>query len=54
VGTDPRVNVQWWDALDIVYRAERNVWRLFAGAHPNQRSNMLYAKFREMRQEAQG
>jgi hypothetical protein len=46
--TDPRLKVQWWDALDIVYRAERNVWRLFAGSHPNQHSNMLYAKFREM------
>ena len=46
--TDPDLNVQWWDALDMVYRAERNVRRLFVGSHPNPRSNMLYAKFREM------
>ena len=46
--TDPDLNVRWWEALDLVYRAERNVWRLFVGAHANPRSNMLYGKFREM------
>ena len=24
--TDPRLNVEWWDALDLVYRAEKTVW----------------------------
>jgi hypothetical protein len=46
--TDPRLNVEWWDALELVYRAEKTVWRLFVGPQPDLRSNMLYAKFREL------
>ena len=46
--TDPRLNVEWWDALDLVYRAEKTVWRMFVGSQPDLRSNMLYAKFREL------
>jgi hypothetical protein len=48
VVTDPRLNGEWWDALDLVYRAEKTVWRLFVGPQPDLRSNMLYAKFREL------
>lgn len=46
--TDPRLNVEWWDALDLVYRAERTVRRLFVGPQPDMRSNRLYARFREL------
>jgi len=46
--TDPRLNLEWWDALELVYRAERTVWRLFVGSQPDMRSNRLYAKFREL------
>jgi hypothetical protein len=46
--TDPRLNVEWWDTLDLVYRAERTVWRLFVGPQPDMRSNRLYARFREL------
>jgi hypothetical protein len=46
--TDPRLNVEWWDALDLVYRAEKTVWGMFVGSQPDLRSNMLYAKFREL------
>jgi hypothetical protein len=45
---DPRLNVEWWDALELVYRAERTVWRLFVGPQPDMRSNRLYARFREL------
>ena len=48
VVADPRLNVEWWDALELVYRAEKTVWRMFVGSHPDMRSNMLYAKFREL------
>jgi hypothetical protein len=46
--THPRLNVEWWDALQLVYRAERRVFHLFVGPQPDMRSNMLYAKFREL------
>ena len=46
--TDPRLNVEWWDALDLVHRAEKTVWRMFVGSQPDLRSNMLYAEFREL------
>ena len=46
--TDPRLNVEWWDALELVYRAERTVWRLFVGPQLDMRSNRLYARFREL------
>src|ERR1019366_2538582 len=46
--TDPRLNVEWWDALDLVYRAEKTVWRMFVGSKPDLRSNRLYAKFRKL------
>jgi hypothetical protein len=46
--TDPRLNVEWWDALERVHWAERTVWRLFAGPQPTMADNKLYGKFREM------
>jgi hypothetical protein len=46
--THPRLNVEWWDALQRVHRAERTVFRLFVGPQPDMHSNMLYAKFREL------
>jgi len=46
--TDPRLNLGWWDALELVYRAERTVWRLFVGPQPTMADNKLYAKFREL------
>lgn len=48
VVTDPRLNMEWWDSLELVYRAEKTVWRLFVGPQPDMRSNMLYAMFREL------
>jgi hypothetical protein len=45
---DQRRNVQWWDALERVHRAERRVWGLFVGPQPDIRSNRLYARFREL------
>ena len=48
VVTDPNLNVEWWDALELVYRAEKTVWRLFVGPQPTMADNKLYAKFREL------
>jgi len=48
VVTDPRLNGEWWDLLELVYRSEKTVWRLFVGAQPDMRSNKLYARFREL------
>jgi transposase len=48
VVTDPRVNGEWWDALELVYRAEKTVWRMFVGPQPDIKSNRLYTKFREL------
>ena len=46
--TDPRLNLEWWDSLELLYRTDKTVWRLFVGPQPDLRSNMLYAKFREL------
>ena len=46
--TDPRLNGEWWDSSELVYRPEKTVWRLFVGSQPDLRSNRLYAKFREL------
>jgi hypothetical protein len=46
--SDPRLNVEWWGALEHVYRCERTVFRLFVGPQPDMRSNGLYAQFREL------
>jgi hypothetical protein len=46
--SNPRLNVEWWDALEHVYRCERTVFRLFVGPQPDMRSNRLYAQFREL------
>ena len=54
VVTDPRVNGEWWDALELVYRAERTVWRLFVGPQPDMRSNTLYARFRALLLKGKG
>jgi hypothetical protein len=48
VVTDPRLNGEWWDSLELVYRAEKTVWRMFVGPQPDVRSNRLYARFREL------
>jgi len=48
VVTDPRLNVEWWDSLELVYRSEKTVWRLFVGSQPTMADNKLYAKFREL------
>jgi hypothetical protein len=48
VVTDPRLNVEWWDALELVYRAEKTVWRLFVGPQPTMADNKLWARFREI------
>ena len=48
VVTDPRLNGEWWDSLELVYRAEKTVWRMFVGSQPDMRSNRLYARFREL------
>ena len=46
--TDPRLNGEWWDSLELLYRTDKTVWRLFVGPQPDPRSNRLYAKFREL------
>jgi hypothetical protein len=46
--TDPRLNLEWWDSLELLYRTDKTVWRLFVGPQPDLPSNMLYAKFREL------
>jgi len=46
--TDPRTNVEWWDALEDVYEKEKALWRLFVGPQPSMEQNKLYARFREM------
>jgi hypothetical protein len=46
--TDPRLNGEWWDLLELVYRSEKTVWRVFVGPQPDMRSNKLYARFREL------
>jgi len=46
--TDPKVNLAWWESLELVYERERVVWRLFVGSQPTMADNKLYAKFREL------
>jgi hypothetical protein len=46
--TDVRLEVEWWDALEHVYRCERTVWRMFVGPQPTMADNRLYARFREL------
>jgi hypothetical protein len=46
--TDPKVNLAWWESLELVYERERVVWRLFVGPQPTMADNMLYAKFRKL------
>jgi hypothetical protein len=46
--TDPKVNLAWWESLELVYERERVVWRLFVGPQPTMADNKLYAKFREL------
>jgi hypothetical protein len=46
--TDPRMNVEWWDSLEILYRTDKTLWRLFVGSQPDMESNKLYAKFRAL------
>ena len=48
VATDPKVNVQWWDALERVFERERTVWKLFVGPQPDAVSNRQYAEFRRL------
>ena len=44
--TNPRLNGEWWDALEDVYQAERRVRQLFIGPQVDVHSNRLYARFR--------
>ena len=46
--TDPKVNLAWWESLELVYERERVVWRLFVGPQPTLEQNKLYARFREL------
>jgi hypothetical protein len=46
--TDPRKNGEWWDSLEILYRTDKTLWRLFVGSQPDPASNWLYAKFRAL------
>jgi len=46
--TDPRLNGEWWDSLELLYHTGKTVWRLFVGPQPDVRSNRLYAKFRAL------
>jgi len=46
--TDPRLNGEWWDSLELLYHTGKTVWRLFVGPQPDVRSNRLYARFREL------
>jgi hypothetical protein len=48
VATNPRLNCEWWDLLQLVYTQEKRVWRLFVGPQPDMESNKLYARFREI------
>ncbi len=48
VVTDPVINCEWWDCLEMVYKCEKTVWRMFVGPQPTMEDNRLYAKFREM------
>jgi len=46
--TDPKVNLAWWESLELVYEREKVVWRLFVGPQPTMADNKLYAKFRDL------
>jgi hypothetical protein len=48
VVTDPVINCEWWDCLEMVYTCEKTVWRMFVGPQPTMEDNKLYAKFREI------
>jgi hypothetical protein len=47
VVSNPRLNVQWWELLEVMYLCDKKVWRLFIGPQPTMADNMLYARFRE-------
>jgi hypothetical protein len=46
--TDPRLNGERWHSLELVYRVEKTVWRMFVGPQPGMRAIRLYAQFREL------
>jgi len=46
--TDPRLNGEWWDSLELLYHTGKTVWRLFVGPQPTMADNKLDAKFREL------
>jgi hypothetical protein len=46
--TDKWAGVEWWHALNKMSEAERAVWRIFVGSHPDLTSNMQYEQFREL------
>jgi len=46
--TDKWIRMEWWHALTKMSEAERAVWRIFVGEHPDLKSNMQYAQFREV------
>jgi hypothetical protein len=46
--TDPTLDLEWWDSLELLYRTDKTVWRLFVGPQPDPRSNRLYAKVRAL------
>jgi hypothetical protein len=40
--------LEWWDSLEVLYRTDKTVWRLFVGPQPDPASNRMYAKFRAL------
>lgn len=46
--TDPELNLQWWDALELLYCADRALWEMFVGDVKTRQGNKQYAQFREM------
>ena len=40
--TDPVINCEWWDCLEMVYTCEKTVWRMFVGPQISVTETMNY------------
>lgn len=47
VVTDKLKNLQWWNALEALYVADRRLWQLFTGEDRSVKSNQMYNAYRE-------
>ena len=47
VVTNTHKNVQWWNAMEALYQADRTLWELFTAGDRSVKSNQMYDSYRE-------